>query len=102
MPWAHKILVDEGEHFEVQDRDGLVAVYVGNGCSYSSLYTFPESYHKSLDAMHEAEKYLFTLNNWAACDYEVALNKITTSWAWHATAMQKAETFLKIINKKQK
>lgn len=56
-------------------------------------------YCNDLNAMHEAEKILFTMNNWEACTYETALQTETTSWAWHATAKQRAKVFLKTIGK---
>ena len=56
-------------------------------------------YCNDLNAMHEAEKILFTTNNWDACTYETTLQKETTSWAWHSTAKQRAEAFLKTIGK---
>ena len=59
----------------------------------------PPNYCGDLNAMHEAEKILFTTNNWDACAYEAALQKETTSWAWHSTAKQRAEAFLKTICK---
>jgi len=62
-------------------------------------WDIPPDYCRDLNAMHEAEKILFTTNNWDACAYEAALQKETTSWAWHSTAKQRAETFLKTIGK---
>ena len=59
----------------------------------------PPDYCNDLNAMHEAEKILFITNNWDACAYEAALQKETTSWAWHSTAKQRAQTFLKTIGK---
>lgn len=59
----------------------------------------PPNYCNNLDAMHEAEKNLFTTNNWDACAYESALQKETTSWAWHSTAKQRAEAFVRTIDK---
>jgi len=62
-------------------------------------WDIPPDYCRDLNAMHEAEKILFTTNNWDACAYEAALQKETTSWAWHSTAKQRAEAFLKTIGK---
>jgi hypothetical protein len=62
-------------------------------------WDIPPDYCRDLNAMHEAEKILFTTNNWDACAYEAALQKETTSWAWHSTAKQRAQTFLKTIGK---
>jgi len=62
-------------------------------------WDIPPDYCRDLNAMREAEKILFTTNNWDACAYEAALQKETTSWAWHSTAKQRAEAFLKTIGK---
>jgi hypothetical protein len=62
-------------------------------------WDIPPDYCRDLNAIHEAEKILFTTNNWDACAYEAALQKETTSWAWHSTAKQRAQTFLKTIGK---
>ena len=59
----------------------------------------PPDYCNDLNLMREAEKILFITNNWDACAYEAALQKETTSWAWHSTAKQRAQTFLKTIGK---
>ena len=59
------------------------------------------SYLSDLNAMHEAEKVLFARNDWSGCDYEQALNDMTSSWCWHATAAQRAEAFLRTIGKWQ-
>jgi hypothetical protein len=56
-------------------------------------------YCNDLNAMHEAEKVLWNRNDWSASKYEERLTKATTSWAWHATAAQRAEAFLKTIGK---
>jgi hypothetical protein len=57
------------------------------------------NYCNDLNAMHEAEKFLWTTNNWSACSYGEGLNKVTTSWSWHATARQRAEAFLRTVGK---
>lgn len=59
----------------------------------------PPDYCHDLNDMYEAEKTLFGGNEWKACDYEERLMKVTTSWAWHATARQRAEAFLRTIGK---
>ena len=79
-----------------------IAKHIGwqsNAPDWSWADVLPPRYCRDLNAMHEAEKVLFTTNNWDACAYESALQKETTSWAWHSTAKQRAEAFLKIIGK---
>ena len=77
-----------------------IAKHIGwqsNAPDWSWADVLPPRYCRDLNAMHEAEKVLFTTNNWDACAYESALQKETTSWAWHSTAKQRAEAFLKTI-----
>jgi hypothetical protein len=69
----------------------------GTIASYTVDCLVPD-YPNSLDAMHKAEKALFARNDWSACKYEEELQKMTTSWAWYATAVQRAEIFLKTMN----
>jgi hypothetical protein len=59
--------------------------------------TLPD-YLNNLNAMHEAEKILFSRNDWSSCNYETELKHATSSWCWHATAAQRAEAFLKTLN----
>lgn len=56
-------------------------------------------YLNDLNAMHEAEASLFGRNDWSASKYETLLTRMTSSWAWHATAAQRAEAFLRTIGK---
>lgn len=56
------------------------------------------NYCNDLNAMHEAEGELFSKLDWIACEYENLLQKITVSWAWYATARQRAEAFLRTLN----
>ena len=56
-------------------------------------------YLNDLNAMHEVEASLFGRNDWSACKYERLLTRMTSSWAWHATAAQRAEAFLRTIGK---
>jgi len=56
-------------------------------------------YPADLNAMHEAEEGLFDRNDWSACRYEETLKSMTRAWAWHATAAQRAEAFLRTIGK---
>ena len=80
--------------------DGPSQIWMGihpESDSDSKEYEVIPDYCNDLNEMHEAEKILFTTNNWDACAYESALQKETTSWAWHSTAKQRAEAFLKTI-----
>ena len=63
---------------------------------------YPRSYCHDLNHMREAEITLFGRNDWSACEYENSLVETTTSWAWHATAEQRADSFLQILNRKEK
>ena len=56
-------------------------------------------YLNDLNAMREAEASLFGTNYWVACKYERLITRMTGSWAWHATASQRAEAFLRTIGK---
>lgn len=56
-------------------------------------------YLNDLNAMHEAEASLFGRNDWSASKYEILLTRMTSYWAWHATASQRAEAFLRTIGK---
>ena len=49
------------------------------------------NYFGDYDACHELEETLFKRGDWSACVYEEILQKMTTSWAWHATEEQRAE-----------
>jgi hypothetical protein len=59
-------------------------------------------YLNDLNAMHEAEKMLFTLEDDPRYQTRVELKGLTSlnplAQAWHATARQKAEAFLKTLN----
>ena len=77
---------------------GMPMSFLFSGEPNKGGYAIPD-YCNDLNAMHEAEKILFTTNNWDACAYEYVLQKETTSWAWHSTAKQRAEAFLKTICK---
>lgn len=68
-------------------------------CSDGDEKTYPPYYFKDLNAMHEVEASLFGRNDWSACKYERLLTRMTSSWAWHATAAQRAEAFVKTIGK---
>jgi hypothetical protein len=59
----------------------------------------PPDYLHDLNAMHEAEASLFGTNYWVACKYERLITRMASSWAWHATASQRAEAFLRTIGK---
>ncbi len=56
-------------------------------------------YLNDLNAMREAEASLFGTNYWVACKYERLITRMASSWAWHATASQRAEAFLRTIGK---
>ena len=59
-------------------------------------------YLNDLNAMREAEESLFGIFgriDWSAAKYETLLTRMTNSWAWHATATQRAEAFLRTIGK---
>jgi hypothetical protein len=60
--------------------------------------TMPD-YLNDLNAMREAEASLFGTNYWVACKYERLITRMASSWAWHATASQRAEAFLRTIGK---
>ena len=79
---SYSTWVEPGETYKIGDRQ---------------IFNVP-GYLNDLNAMHEAEKVLFDKLYWAACDYEQCLQKITSSWAWHATAAQRAEAFLRTLN----
>lgn len=49
------------------------------------------NYFGDYNACHELEETLFKRGDWSACVYEEILQKMTTSWAWHATEKQRAE-----------
>jgi hypothetical protein len=65
------------------------------------LIALPD-YLNDLNAMHEAEK---ALNTDALCDEynsrieSMVSGKSPLGWKWHATAAQRAEAFLRTINK---
>ena len=94
LGWKELSFVFDGKHI-IGDRPSF---HNGKIVSYTVDQYVPD-YCNDLNAMHEAEKILFTTNNWDACAYEAALQKETTSWAWHSTAKQRAEAFLKTICK---
>jgi len=82
--------------------DGPSQVWVGihpESDVDSKEYEVIPDYCNDLNEIHEAEKILFTTNNWDACTYEATLQKETTSWAWHSTAKQRAAAFVKTIGK---
>jgi len=59
-------------------------------------------YLNDLNAMHEAEKSLWKRNDWSVCKYQETLQTqamATASWPWHSTASQRAEAFLRTIDK---
>ena len=60
------------------------------------VYELPD-YPNDLNAMHEAEKLLFTHDNWEACKYDELIYKATSSWKWSATARQRSKAFLKVF-----
>jgi len=70
--------------------------WIKHGVATTGLLT---RFTTDLNAMHEAEKVLHDMENWEACNYENQLNTMTSNWTWHATAAQRAEAFLKSLNK---
>jgi len=71
----------------------------GAGATADGGANEPPNYPADLNAMQQAEGLLFDSNEWSACKYEELLKRMTTSWAWHATAAQRAEAFLRTIGK---
>ena len=94
LGWKELDFHSDGKHI-IGDRPSF---HKGKIVSYTVDQYVPD-YCGDLNEMHEAEKILFTMNNWEACTYETALQTETTSWAWHATAKQRAKVFLKTIGK---
>lgn len=86
--------------FEPKERDfaGTHASCTPPGATGKWQGTLPD-YINDLNAMHEAEEILWKRNDWSACNYEEKLEKMTSSWAWYATARQRAEAFLRTIGK---
>lgn len=68
---------------------------VCGGCGLNGMPC--RNYHGDLNAMHEAEKVLFTKNDWSPSRYEELLDDVTMNWAWKATAPQRWEAFLRTI-----
>ena len=56
-------------------------------------------YLNDLNSMHEAEKELIGRNNWELCGYVHKLHFATNGWPAFASAAQRAEAFLREINK---
>jgi hypothetical protein len=91
---THKILVNEPNHLEVQDRDGLVAVYEGDGYSMSPLYIDPLPYTTDLNAIHEVEK-LLDNDQWHK--YVSIIGRHDYKTLTHATASIKSYAIIKTI-----
>lgn len=53
-------------------------------------------YPSDLNAMHKAEEYLGDIDNWLK--YEGFLDEGGTKFLFHATAAQRAEAFLRVLN----
>lgn len=94
---THKILVDEPNHLEVQDRNGLVAVYESSGFSKPFPYIEPLDYLNDLNAMHEAEKVL-TREQTDEYVTTLCLEAQPYPKLHHATATQRAKAFIKTLN----
>lgn len=98
-PEEQRIAIAEACGWDVNPRPlGAVLCYykVGNDRDFHA--SLP-NYLNDLNAMHEAEKLLFTRNDWSGSRFETILQDMTTSWPWHASAAQRAEAFLKTIGK---
>lgn len=97
---THKILVDEPNHLEVQDINGLVAVYESSGFSKPFPYIEPLDYLNDLNAMHKAEKYIsdYRWPLYVKNLKKLVRNGVDESIEIHATAAQRAEAFIKTLN----
>ena len=60
-------------------------------------WLFPSNYHGDLNAMHEAEKVLVSLQWVSYLKRLQTLCDESVTWPFHATAAQRAEAFLRTI-----
>lgn len=110
---THKILVDEPNHLEVQDINGLVAVYESSGFYKPFPYIEPLDYLNDLNAMHEAWRDYFGFFSEEWVDAHRTLIKVVNQHLdpkstedeiyyaaaiANATAAQRAEAFIKTLN----
>lgn len=78
------ILSEEEADKHVYPRGGLV----------TKQRVPPPDYLNDLNAIHDAEK---TLSIDETAEYDVHLRRFVERWYWHATARQRAEAFLRVI-----
>lgn len=80
----------------LEDSEGKMNCFVGTNPQSDFGFELIPNYCADLNAIHEAEKTMFESKDWEACEYELRLEAITTSWAWFATARQRNEAFLRV------
>jgi len=66
--------------------------------NYGRDYVIRPDFNKDLNAMHEAEKVLTESQQGTMIDFLVIIERQEGWNAFHATAAQRAETFLKTLN----